>query len=161
VKNTIHRLFSSLHHHSTTSTRNYSNKQTQSSRCSSHSPLSLALLSSPPALRYLSRAQQHSLLGTATSAAEPRTALDMSIRTSHPRHASSLKPVRTASRWTTPSVQAAPVSLRNDRTNPPLTFETVRLYASSDCTGSGPTFPGDRFCKPIPANERTSYQVVC
>ncbi|KAF2819723.1 hypothetical protein CC86DRAFT_460166 [Ophiobolus disseminans] len=38
---------------------------------------------------------------------------------------------------------------------------TVRLYASGDCSGNGPTFPGDRFCKPIPANERTSYQVIC
>ncbi|KAH7345859.1 hypothetical protein BKA66DRAFT_478685 [Pyrenochaeta sp. MPI-SDFR-AT-0127] len=39
----------------------------------------------------------------------------------------------------------------------------VQLYASRDCSGNGPTYNYDltKPCRPIPANERSSYQVLC
>ncbi|KAF2023871.1 hypothetical protein EK21DRAFT_94561 [Setomelanomma holmii] len=39
----------------------------------------------------------------------------------------------------------------------------LELYGAPDCQGNGPTFGYDsnRPCKPIPVNERTSYQVIC
>jgi hypothetical protein len=45
-----------------------------------------------------------------------------------------------------------------------LTFEAVHLYRTTNCTGTGPTFPFEGKpgnCKLIPAGENVSYQVLC